>query len=267
VYGFVELKTHCKITLVVRREGAELRRYVHLGTGNYNASTAKLYTDFGLFTANAEFGEDATALFNMLTGYARGHHWHHLVVSPFDLHAQTLALILREAGKAERGEPAAITAKVNALVDPEVIKALYRASQAGVKINLIVRGSCCLKPGIPGISENIRVISILDRFLEHSRAYVFGVGDTADVYVASADWMPRNFRRRVEVMFPLLDPRVKRRVLGRLLPILLEDNVKARQMQPDGTYVRVTRDESEPKRRAQVRLIAEALETSLRPDL
>jgi polyphosphate kinase len=267
VYGFVELKTHCKITLVVRREGAELRRYVHLGTGNYNASTARLYTDFGLFTANAEIGEDATALFNMLTGYARGHHWHHLVVSPFDLHAQTLALILREAGKAERGEPAAITAKVNALVDPDVIKALYRASQAGVKINLIVRGSCCLKPGIPGISDNIRVISILDRFLEHSRAYVFGVGESADVYVASADWMPRNFRRRVEVMFPLLDPRVKRRVLGRLLPILLEDNVKAREMQPDGTYARVTRAENEPKRRAQVRLIAEALETSLRPDL
>jgi polyphosphate kinase len=260
VYGFVELKTHCKITLVVRREGNDLRRYVHLGTGNYNATTGRLYTDFGLFTAAPEFGEDATALFNLLTGYSQGHAWHRFVVSPYDMHSRVLALIGGEEAKARRGEPARILAKFNALVDPDVVKALYRASQAGVKIDLIVRGSCCLKPGIPGVSDNIRVTSILDRFLEHSRVYVFGAGADADVYVASADWMPRNFHRRVEVMFPLLDPAVRQRVLGRILPILLEDNVKARVMHADGKYTRVTRAENAPKLRAQVRLIAEAHE-------
>jgi len=266
VYGFVELKTHCKITLVVRREGHELRRYVHLGTGNYNAATARLYTDFGLFTAAPEFGEDATALFNLLTGYSQGHLWQRLVVSPYDLHRRVLALIGGEEAKARRGEPARVMAKINALVDPDVIKALYRASQAGVRIDLIVRGSCCLKPGIPGVSENIRVISILDRFLEHSRVYVFGDGPDASVFVASADWMPRNFRRRVEVMFPILDGRVKQRILGRILPILLEDNVKARVMLPDGKYRRVERSPDSPKLRAQLLLIAEAHETSHRSD-
>jgi polyphosphate kinase len=258
VYGFVELKTHCKVTLVVRREGAELRRYVHLGTGNYNATTAKVYTDFGLFTAAEEFGEDATALFNLLTGYSRGHEWHRFAVSPRDLQLKVLSLIAREAEKAASGGVGRITAKVNALVDPDVVRALYAASRSGARIDLLVRGSCCLRPGIPGLSDNIRVFSILDRFLEHSRLYVFGEGPDADVYVASADWMPRNFRRRVEVMFPILDKRNKSRILTRILPILLEDNVKARRMLPDGKYVRVERGPDDPKLRAQQRLIAEA---------
>lgn len=266
VYGFVELKTHCKVTLVVRREGHELRRYVHLGTGNYNAATARLYTDFGLFTAAPEFGEDATALFNLLTGYSQGHVWQRLVISPYDLHRRVLELIGGEEAKARRGEPARVMAKINALVDPDVIKALYRASQAGVKIDLMVRGSCCLKPGIPGVSDNIRVTSILDRFLEHSRVYVFGDGIDAAIFVASADWMPRNFRRRVEVMFPILDIRVKQRILGRILPILLEDNVKARVMLPDGKYRRVERAADSPKLRAQLLLIAEAHETGHRSE-
>jgi len=267
VYGFVELKTHCKITLVVRREGNDLRRYVHLGTGNYNATTARLYTDFGLFTAATEFGEDATALFNLLTGYSQGHLWKRLIVSPFDLHRRSLALIGGEEAKARRGEPARIVAKVNALVDPDVIKALYHASQAGVRIDLLVRGSCALKPGIPGVSDNIRVTSILDRFLEHSRIYIFGEWPQAEVYVASADWMPRNFRRRVEVMFPILDERVKQRLLGRILPILLEDNVKTRVMGPDGKYTRVERAADAPSLRAQTRLIAEAQEGTLRDEI
>ena len=258
VYGFVELKTHCKITLVVRREGNDLRRYVHLGTGNYNASTAKIYTDFGYFTCKESFGEDATALFNFLTGYSRGHNWQHLSISPNDLHRRVLSLIEREADKARQGLPARIWAKVNALVDPDVIQALYRASQAGVKIHLLVRGSCCLRPGIEGISENIRVTSILDRLLEHSRVYIFGAGDDADIYVASADWMPRNFRRRVEVAFPLVDPGPRHRILHRIMPILLEDNVKAREMLPNGKYTRVQRPPDAPQLRAQVRLMAEA---------
>jgi polyphosphate kinase len=211
-----------------------------------------------LFTAAEEFGEDATALFNLLTGYSRGHEWHRFAVSPRDLQLKVLSLIAREAEKAASGGVGRITAKVNALVDPDVVRALYAASRSGARIDLLVRGSCCLRPGIPGLSDNIRVFSILDRFLEHSRLYVFGEGPDADVYVASADWMPRNFRRRVEVMFPILDKRNKSRILTRILPILLEDNVKARRMLPDGKYVRVERGPDDPKLRAQQRLIAEA---------
>lgn len=258
VYGFVNLKTHCKVTLVVRREGEKLRRYVHLGTGNYNSATARIYTDFGLFTCRRKFGEDATALFNFLTSYSYGHIWQRLTVSPQDLERRILELITRETERARSGAGGRIIAKLNALVDTEVIEALYRASQAGVPIDLLVRGSCCLRPGIPGISETIRVTSILDRFLEHSRVYVFGQGDDADVLLASADWMPRNFRRRVEVMFPLIEPVLKRRMLNRILPTLLADNVKAREMQPDGTYLRVKRDPETPALRAQLRFLTES---------
>src|SRR5258708_365943 len=235
VYGVVNLKTHCKVTLVVRREGDKLRRYVHLGTGNYNATTARIYTDFGLFTSRRRFGEDATALFNFLTSYSYGHAWQRFTVSPQDLERKTLEFISRETERATSGAGGRIIAKLNALVCPEVVEGLYRASQAGVQIDLLIRGSCCLRPGIPGISDNIRVFSILDRFLEHSRVYVFGEGDEADVLLASADWMPRNFRRRVELMFPLIEPNLKRRMLNRILPTLLGDNFKAREMQPHGT--------------------------------
>jgi polyphosphate kinase len=259
VYGFVNLKTHCKVTLVVRREGEKLRRYVHLGTGNYNATTARIYTDFALFTCRRKFGEDATALFNFLTSYSYGHSWQRLTVSPQDLQRKIIELISRETERAKGGTGGRITAKLNAVVCPEVIEALYRASQAGVVIELLVRGSCCLRPGIPGISENIRVFSILDRFLEHSRVFVFGEGDYAEVYMSSADWMPRNFRRRVEVMFPLIEPALKQRMLKRILPMLLEDNVKAREMQSDGTYRRVVRDPDAPPLRAQLRFLTEAL--------
>ncbi len=258
VYGFVNLKTHCKVTLVVRREGEKLRRYVHLGTGNYNATTARIYTDFGLFTCRRRFGEDATALFNFLTSYSYGHAWQRFTVSPQDLERKILEFISRETERAKSGEGGRIIAKLNALVCPDVIVGLYRASQAGVPIDLLVRGSCCLRPGIPGISENIRVYSILDRFLEHSRVYVFGQGDEADVLMASADWMPRNFRRRVELMFPLIEPTLKRRMLHRILPTLLGDNVKTREMQPDGTYRRIVRDPATPPLRAQVRFLQEA---------
>lgn len=258
VYGFVNLKTHCKVTLVVRREGDKLRRYVHLGTGNYNATTARIYTDFGLFTCRRKFGEDATALFNFLTGYSRGHDWHRFVVSPQDLQRKTLELIVRETEKARQGIGGRIVAKLNALVDADVIEALYRASQAGVSISLLIRGSCCLRPGIPGISDNIRVTSILDRFLEHSRIYSFGTGDDADVFLSSADWMPRNFRRRVEIMFPLTDPLLKRRILQSILPTLLADNVKAREMQPDGTYRRIVRDPDAPALRAQLKFLMDS---------
>jgi polyphosphate kinase len=258
VYGFVNLKTHCKVTLVVRREGEKLRRYVHLGTGNYNSATARIYTDFGLFTCRRKFGEDATALFNFLTSYSYGHTWQRFTVSPHDLERKILELIAREAERARNGTGGRIVAKLNALVDPDVIEALYRASQAGVPIDLLIRGSCCLRPGIPGISETIRVISILDRFLEHSRVYVFGQGDDADVLLASADWMPRNFRRRVELMFPLIEPTLKRRMLQRILPTLLTDNVKAREMQPDGTYRRVTRDPAAAPLRAQLKFLTDA---------
>lgn len=258
VYGFVNLKTHCKVTLVVRREGDKLRRYVHLGTGNYNATTARIYTDFGLFTCRRRFGEDATALFNFLTSYSYGHVWQRFTVSPQDLQKKVLEFIARETERAKTGTGGRIIAKLNALVCPEVIEGLYRASQAGVPIDLLIRGSCCLRPGIPGISENIRVYSILDRFLEHSRVYVFGQGDEADVLLASADWMPRNFRRRVELMFPLIEPNLKRRMLHRILPTLLGDNVKAREMQADGTYRRVVRDPGTPPLRAQLRFLLEA---------
>ncbi len=239
VYGLIGLKTHCKVALVVRREGAGIRRYVHLGTGNYNPHTARLYTDVSYFTARAEIAEDATALFNMLTGYSTPPQFRRLAVAPVTLQERVLALVQREAERARRGEPARIVAKMNSLVDVTTIRALYAASGAGVDVELLVRGICCLRPGVPGVSERIRVRSVVDRFLEHSRVFAFGVGEATEVYLSSADWMPRNFLRRIEVMVPVEDPALRTRLLEEVLGMGLRDNVKARQLLRDGTYVPV----------------------------
>jgi polyphosphate kinase len=253
VYGLIGLKTHCKVTLVVRREGAGIRRYVHLGTGNYNSVTARQYTDLSLFTARAEMADDASALFNMLTGYSVPPNWKRLAVAPFGLQQRVIDLIGREAERARRGEPCRIVAKMNSLVDPAVIRALYSASQAGVPIDLLVRGICCLRPGVPGVSDNIRVTSIVDRFLEHSRVFAFGPSERAEVFLSSADWMPRNFQRRIEVMFPIEDAAIQKRVLDEVLGIPLRDNVKAQRLLSDGKYVPVTSDG--PPLRAQQQLL------------
>ena len=242
VYGLIGLKTHAKVALVVRREGNGIRRYVHLGTGNYNPHTARLYTDVSLFTSRGEIADDVSALFNMLTGYAVAPQWKRLAVAPMGLHEKVLGLIQREAEKARRGEPARIVAKMNSLVDSTVIRALYAASQAGVEIDLLVRGICCLRPGVPGVSERIRVTSVVDRFLEHSRVFAFGAGSHPEVWMSSADWMPRNFVRRIETMFPVEDPAIRQRLLDEVLGVSLKDNVKARRLQVDGTYVPVGRD-------------------------
>jgi len=260
VYGFMDLKTHCKLSLVVRQESTGVKRYVHLGTGNYNPTTAKIYTDIGLFTADEAIAEDVSALFNFLTGYSQGHTWNKLVVAPEHLQNRTVQLIEEQAERASRGEPSRICAKFNALVDVRVMAALYRASQAGVPIDLIVRGICCLQPGIPGLSDNIRVRSIVDRFLEHSRIFVFGPDDDAQIYMSSADWMPRNFYRRVEVMFPIESAQLKKRVLQEILPTYLKDNVKARQMRSDGRYERVQPDGEMAPFRSQEELLRLTLE-------
>lgn len=240
IYGLVGLKTHCKITLVVRREEDGIRRYVHLGTGNYNDSTAKLYTDVGLLTCAEQIGEDATAVFNMLSGYSEPLYWNRLSLAPLWLKDRFLHLIGREAANARDGKKAHIIAKVNSICDREVIQALYEASCAGVKIELIVRGICCLKPGIKGVSENIAVRSIVGDFLEHSRIFYFENAGNSEVYCGSSDWMPRNLLKRVEIMFPILDERLKERVIY-ILETLLADTVKARIEKPDGTYERIER--------------------------
>lgn len=255
VFGFLDLKTHCKVSLVVRQEGGAVRRYVHLGTGNYNPTTALVYTDLGLFTADEQLTADASALFNLLTGYSQGHQWSKLVVAPTDLHRRTVALIEEQAQRSREGRPSGIFAKLNSLVDYRVIEALYRASQAGVPIELLIRGICCLRPGLPGISENIRVRSIVDRFLEHSRVYVFGVGDDAQVFLSSADWMPRNFYRRVEVMFPIEAALPKQRILHEIVPAYLRDNVKTRVLLPDGSHYRLSAKEHESRHRCQEELL------------
>jgi polyphosphate kinase len=252
VYGVVGLKTHCKAALVVRREPEGIRRYVHLSTGNYNPTTARMYTDLGLFTAKPEFGEDASELFNLLTGYSQGRRWRKFLVAPIGLLEQVVELIGREGRNAELGRPARIIVKMNALVEPSVIDALYRAAQRGVEIDLIVRGTCCLRPGIPGMSENIRVISIVDRFLEHSRIFYFENGGDPDVFLGSADWMPRNFFRRIELMFPVEDPRLKTRLTRELLPVMLKENVKARQLTADGSYVRLAPAQGQDPIRSQI---------------
>ena len=240
IYGLVGLKTHCKITLVVRREEDGIRRYVHLGTGNYNDSTAKLYTDVGLLTCAEQIGEDATAVFNMLSGYSEPLYWNRLSLAPLWLKDRFIHLIGREAANARDGKKAHIIAKVNSICDREVIQALYEASCAGVKIELIVRGICCLKPGIKGVSENITVRSIVGDFLEHSRIFYFENAGNSEVYCGSSDWMPRNLLKRVEILFPILDERLKERVIY-ILETLLADTVKARIEKPDGTYERIER--------------------------
>jgi polyphosphate kinase len=251
VFGFLDLKTHCKLSMVIRNEGQGLRRYVHLGTGNYNPTTALLYTDIGLFTADEEIAEDASAVFNLLTGYSQGHAWRKLIVAPNDLHRRTIELIDGQATLAREGRPSRIVAKLNALVDHHVIEALYRASQAGVPIDIIARGICSLRPGVPGLSETIRVRSIVDRFLEHSRIYVFGAGDDARVFMSSADWMPRNFHRRVEVMVPIESPDLARRILEEILPVYLADNCRARVMDSDGHFHLRHPGTDEPELRCQ----------------
>jgi len=252
VYGVVGLKTHCKAALVVRREADGIRRYLHLSTGNYNAVTAKIYTDLGLFTADPAFGEDATTLFNLLTGYSQGEAWNRFEVAPVSLRERVVELIDRERRHAEDGKPAKIIVKMNALVEHSVIDALYAASQEGVEIDLIIRGSCCLRPGLPGVSEGIRVVSIVDKYLEHTRIFCFENGGDPEIFLSSADWMPRNFFRRIEIMFPVLDPVLKQRITDEILQTILRDNVKARLLQQDGTYVRRRPGEGEEVVREQL---------------
>ncbi len=288
LYGLVGLKTHCKLSLVVRREDhgetPGLHRYVHLGTGNYNEVTARLYTDTGLLTARSDIGEDVATIFNLMTGMGQYTGLQQLHMAPFRMHAVFLDLIERETQHALRGMRAEgrgmkkktgksppsslrphpsrrprIIAKMNALVDPEIIKALYRASQAGVKVDLIVRGICCLRPGVPGVSENIAVRSIVDRFLEHSRLFYFNNDGNEEIYCGSADWMPRNFFRRIEVMFPVLDDELKSRLKNEVLHAVLRDNVKARVMKSDGCYARPRRRANEAPLRAQDWLLSLAV--------
>lgn len=235
IYGLVGLKTHSKITLVVRQEEDGIRRYVHLGTGNYNDSTAKMYTDMGLLTCAKPIGEDATAVFNMLSGYSEPLAWNKLSLAPLWLRDRFIELIHQEEVNAREGRPAHIIAKMNSLCDKGIIMALYKASAAGVKIELIIRGICCLKTGIPGISENITVKSIVGNFLEHSRIFYFYNNGWENVFMGSADWMPRNLDRRVEIMFPVEDETCKKEVMH-ILDIQLQDNVKAHYLQPDDTY-------------------------------
>ncbi len=240
IYGLVGLKTHSKITLVVRKEEDGIRRYVHLGTGNYNDATAKLYTDVGLMTSNEAIGEDATAVFNMLSGYSEPRSWNRLSLAPLWLKDRFLYLIGREKKHALEGREGHIVAKMNSLCDRDIIVALYEASQAGVKIELIVRGICCLKVGIPGVSENITVRSIVGNFLEHARIFKFENNGKPEYYCSSADWMPRNLERRVEILFPVTDPALEKK-LQHILDCQLKDTLKAHLLKPDGTYERVDR--------------------------
>lgn len=238
IYGLTGLKTHCKIALVVRREEDGIRRYLHLGTGNYNDSTAKIYTDLGLFTCNEQYGSDASSLFNVITGYSRPPEYKHFIVAPHGMRSFFVYMIKREIENAKNGLPSGITVKVNSLVDPELIELLYEASQAGVRIRMIVRGICCLIPGIPGVSENITVMSIVGQLLEHSRIFRFENGGNPRVYMGSADWMPRNLDRRVELVFPIEDEKQKARAFG-ILDTMLSDTTNARYMRSDTSYQHV----------------------------
>lgn len=243
VYGILGLKIHTKITLVVRKEGKKIRTYLHLSTGNYNVSSSRIYTDIGYFTVREDFGKDAIALFNLLTGYSHQDEWQRIAVAPEGLKQKVLDLIIRETEKSTQERPGFIFAKMNALVDEEVIQALYKASQHGVKIQLLIRGVCCLIPGIKGLSDNIEVRSILGRFLEHSRIFYFSNGgDEAEIYLASADWMPRNFMRRVEIMFPILDQK-SYHLLEHILAVYWQDTVKSWLLNSNGSYTRLQSQE------------------------
>ncbi|MGI8819255.1 MAG: polyphosphate kinase 1 [Chthoniobacterales bacterium] len=252
VYGVVGLKTHCKTLLVVRRDSDRLRHYVHLGTGNYHPRTARIYTDFSLLTSNPKLTEEVALVFNTLTGLAGYPGMEKLLVAPFDLSRRLVAMIERERDHALAGRPAKITVKLNSLVDQEIIEKLYEASCAGVQIDLIIRGICCLRPRVPGLSENIRVLSIVGRFLEHSRIYHFANDGDPAVYLASADWMPRNFLRRVEIAFPLEDAALRDEVRNEVMPAFLNDRVKARELQADGTYLRLHPEPGQPPTQAQL---------------
>jgi len=252
VYGVVGLKTHCKMLLIVRRDEDRIRRYVHLGTGNYHPRTARIYTDLGLLTSNPELTWEVATLFNTLTGPAETPGFKNLLVSPYDLAARFKAMIERERDHARAGKATRIIAKLNALVDETLIGALYEASQAGVKIDLIVRGICCLRPGVPGLSENIRVISIVGRFLEHSRIYYFANDGDPVVYLGSADWMPRNLYRRIEIAFPVVSPKLRQEIIEEMLPAFLNDRVKARELQADGSYIRLKPEPGQKPSQAQL---------------
>jgi polyphosphate kinase len=252
VYGLVGLKTHCKALLIVRRDEDCIRHYAHLGTGNYHPRTARLYTDLSLFTTEPGLTEEVATLFNTLTGLASYPGFKKLMVAPFDLGRRVRELIERERDHARAGRPGRIIVKLNSLVDENIIKALYEASSAGVRIDLIVRGICCLRPGIPGVSENIRVISIVGRFLEHSRIYYFANDGAPQVYLASADWMPRNFYRRVEIAFPIESPKLREEIVQEILPAFLNDRVKARELLPDGRYMRLKPRPGEVHSQAQL---------------
>jgi polyphosphate kinase len=252
VYGLVGYKIHAKICLVVRKDPDGIRRYVHLGTGNYNPTTARIYTDLSLLTCHPDFGEDATNFFNLLTGISQFKPMRRLIVAPFQLHDRILELIRRETDNAAKGLPARIVAKMNALVDERTIAALYTASQAGVDIELVVRGICCLRPGMKGLSENIKVRSIVDRFLEHSRIYYFENACQPEVFLSSADWMPRNLFRRVEIAVPILDGIIRDRLSSEILALPLADNIKACLLQSDATYRRGSPAPRERRMRSQV---------------
>lgn len=255
VFGFIGLKTHCKVALVVRREDDGIRRYVHLATGNYNPQTARLYTDLGFFTCDPDFCEDATILFNYLTGYGELPQWRKLVVAPSRMQAFFIDKVEQEIRHQESGKGGRIAAKLNGLLEPAVVQSLYRASQAGVKIDIVCRGICALRPGIPGVSDNIRVTSVVDRFLEHSRIYYFANGGKPDVYIGSADLMDRNLSRRVEVIWPVEQPDLKVRLIEEILATSLADNLKARELQADGSYRRVTPKPGEEPVRSQQRFL------------
>jgi polyphosphate kinase len=259
VYGIVNHKVHAKIALVVRRDEDGLRRYLHIGTGNYNPATARVYTDLSLFTTQPDYGEDATNLFNLLTGICQFQPARKLLIAPFTMHEHMMGLIKREAEAAQRGEASRIIAKMNALVDREIIEALYRASQAGVKIDLIVRGTCCLRPGVPEVSENITVRSIVGRFLEHCRIFYFENSGQPKVFIGSADWMPRNFFRRIEVVTPVDDPGLRDRVIHQILGVQLADTAKAHLLGADGQYSPVPHPKPGAGRNSQNEFMALAL--------
>ncbi len=265
VYGLVGIKTHSKIGMVVRREGDGIRRYVHLGTGNYNVVTARLYTDLDLFTCDEVIGQDATELFNFLTGFSRTRDYKKLLVGPINLRDRFAALLEREIEHQRAGRGGHLIFKMNSLIDRKMIAILYRASQAGVKIDLLVRGMCSLRPGIPGVSDNIKVTSIVGRFLEHSRIYWFRNGGDEQVLVGSADLMPRNLNRRVEILFPVEDPAIVRRLRDEILAVYLRDNVKARFMQADGSYVHARPAEGEEALDSQAWFIEHAADRAASP--